>query len=398
MAIRTEAAEKSFRSANRKLAFFNIIIVATAAACIFSMLFTTFWSFKMKITPDAAFIKNIVPEVPGSDALNYDELLKDIDLSIEIKISPSGFIKAVSAKDDTERVKAVLEPTTGQLSSQVKGIFTQAMKVAIRMARGLAVDQIKDAVAAASVTEVEAMNLLDGLEGVVGDIMESDGLHKDAAMDKVIAFMIGKIPIPDTDPDYADVKNAIEEQAKSSFGEMFGKLADSEGKINPETMIYNAIGSALGLGASFNPNDLIDSLSAKLAEQKAIVIAVWALIVFWGFPIVLWALLAVFALLRLLMKKKGVSMWYVKAFCMIPCILIFALPSLAFWLLPKAVPTLAKTLGAGEMGEALAGMVGMVKIGFNSPATIICAAGTILIILLTWFGYRRAKRTVKRNA
>jgi len=413
MKYRSEMTDGGVKAANRKLAFFNILIIAVSAACIFSLAFTNFWSFKMTIKPTKEIITGLVPEqaAEGEESnLNFDELLDGINFEFQIKVSPKGFLDGVKAKSREARIEAVFTPAFNELSKQVKGVFSQAMVFAVRMARSMVANEVKETVSSASEAAVEDMpvdlkDLLDGLDGVIGDILSAEGMKAGDAEGEIVAYLLGKLDMPvDETPgsDYMKIKEEMVSQVDSILGGMLDPITDSEGYIKPETFIYNALGKILYKdGGEFDPDNFIKEMSAKLAESNAVNVLVWGLIAFWGIPIIAWALLAVFAILRLFLRKKGVSMTLARALCWIPCALIWLLPTLLFLilpkvagtLLPKIMPALAEGAGAG-----VANLKDMFSIKFGATGPIISACGTLALMLFNLFGYKRAKRKVKRNA
>lgn len=54
----------------------------------------------------------------------------------------------------------------------------------------------------------------------------------------------------------------------------------------------------------------------------------------------LWAILAIFALLHILLPNKKVGMWYVKLTGLLPFLLFFALPTLALQVAPSVIPSM----------------------------------------------------------
>ena len=401
---------KNSKTANGTLMFFNILIIATAAACILSLTLTSFWSFKMRIAPTREIITALVPEqtAAGEESnLDFDELLKDIKFEFKIKVSPKGFINGVAAKGKAKRIEAVFTPAFDELAGQVKGVFSQAMVFAVRMARSMVANEVKETVSSASEQSVEDMpvdmkELLDGLDVVIGEILSEEGMKVGDAENKVAEFLLGKLDMPvDETPgsDYMKVKEEIKTQVDSILGGMLDPIKDAEGYIKPETLIYKALGQILLKdGGEFDPDNFISEMSAKLSESMAVNIVVWVLIAFWGLPVVAWALLLIFAVLRLLLPKKGVNMLLARLVCWIPCVLIWLLPTLLFLVLPKVagtvLPKILPSLAQGA-GEGAAGMLSMFKVSFGATGPIISALGTVALMVFNLFGYKKAKRAAK---
>ena len=385
-------AQVKLKSAKRKLTFFNLLIVATAVTCALCLILTNFWSFKFGFEPTPEFIRSLVPE-HGAGDLDYEEMFKDVKISLEVKIAPDGFVKSVFVKGsdgltkNEERVKAVFTPAYDAFASQTKNLFTQVLKIALRIVRAQAVNEIVEEMEAAA-GEVGKIEVTEGLNNLIDGIMEG-GTDKDDAKDKIMDFMLIKLneKMNPGDPGYDEAKLAIENEVNNVVGSMLDKIVNEENIIVPEIMIYNALGKMLGLGDNFDPDVFMTEMSKKLAENKIVLYVVWGLILFWGIPIVLWGLLGLFALLRLLMKRKGVglSMKLAKTICFIPGLLIWLVPTLAVLFAPRVI---ADKLPAGVLDG--------IKVTFGATGPIISAVGVIVLIILGILGYNKARRTAKR--
>lgn len=81
-----------------------------------------------------------------------------------------------------------------------------------------------------------------------------------------------------------------------------------------------------------DPNELLGGFINEIPDSTATIIgtilfAVAAVMI--GLTSVLWIILAIIAFIKIFCKNKRFTMWYVKAFCWLPCILLVLVPTLA---------------------------------------------------------------------
>lgn len=81
-----------------------------------------------------------------------------------------------------------------------------------------------------------------------------------------------------------------------------------------------------------DPNELLGGFINEIPDSTATIIgtilfAVAAVMI--GLTSVLWIILAILAFIKIFCKNKRFTMWYVKAFCWLPCILLVLVPTLA---------------------------------------------------------------------
>jgi len=395
--MKHKAGTVDLSATNRKLIFFNIIIIGISLVCIFTLGFANFWKLSVKLQLSGSQIKNLYPNDSGT--LNLDDV--DIDIEIPIVITATGLQKAVQAKKDPAKVQAVIAPAIDAMHAQAQKLVPQMLTVGVKIAIDAAANALKTT--SGEVEEGEtppetsdnamsrAVEKIDtaGLADVFAEIF-SGTVKEDEATAKIAAFLKGQVDkVSDLTPEEkAQAKEEIEKNTSTQFKSLFDYAADDEGYIKSEALINKLIGGIAGGGESFDPDKMIDEFSAKLADNKVIVIVINVLIALWLIPLIAWALLAVFALLHIFLKQKGASLTLVRTVGWFPGVNLWILPSIFLTLLPKMVAKWAPDQSV---------YLGSMKIAISAPGPAVSFFGTIALMVISMFGYRKSRKVAKRS-
>ena len=108
-----------------------------------------------------------------------------------------------------------------------------------------------------------------------------------------------------------------------------------------------------------------------------------------GFTSALWLIMALIAFIRIFTPNKRFTMWYVKLFCWLPCVLFVALPFAAVAL----APMLSSIVGA-EASAAFE-MLASLPVSFGGSGIVsgVCLA---LLWLISIFWLFPIKRRIRR--
>ncbi len=130
---------------------------------------------------------------------------------------------------------------------------------------------------------------------------------------------------------------------------------------------------------------LVNELGIPMENMQTVLLLTFMLMS--GLPALLWFMLALFAFIRIFMKRKNAKLWYIKAFCFWPLIgiiggNIFAgfMPSMLF----GADAVLAESTAFSFLGSGI--------------VTSVCYV-LLIVLSLVWYGptKRKIKRSAKNN-
>ena len=150
-------------------------------------------------------------------------------------------------------------------------------------------------------------------------------------------------------------------------------------------------------GSSLDLNEMLQNYIAEIPDEQASVIgtalfAVAAATI--GLTSLMWAIMAVIALIKLFCPNKRFTMWYVKLLCWLPCVLFVLAPFFALTLAPQL---LAGTV-TGEAAEILT-LATQIPMSFGGSGIVsgICLAVLWLISIFWFFPIKHKIRKIKNS-
>lgn len=149
--------------------------------------------------------------------------------------------------------------------------------------------------------------------------------------------------------------------------------------------------------SSIDPVETIESYIDSLSDELVQIIGTslfFVAAVFIGFTSLMWVILAVVALEKIFRKDKRFSMWYVKLFCWLPCVVFVAAPMFAISYLPNLI-------GGVITGQAasLLSIVSGIPMSFGGSGIVsgICLAVLWVVSIFWLFPIKHKIRKILNN-
>ncbi len=254
---------------------------------------------------------------------------------------------------DVEQIQAVTEAiTSGNYEEAREQFSTVAQDVAVELGYELEEEDLNtimeyyDEAIEAGTKEDGSFSFIDALNSLAEkyDIDLSNFGLSATGSDKYLYYGSGVLATASTETD-SDV-------------ETDGTGGDSVSDIDPVETVESYIDSL--------PDELVQIIGTSLFFVAA---------VFIGFTSLMWLILAIVALEKIFRKDKRFSMWYVKLFCWLPCVVLVAAPMFAVYMLPGIV---GETTG-------LLSIVSGISISFGGSGIVsgICLA-VLWVVSIFW--------------
>ena len=358
-AMPPEERKKAYRSLHRKLIIPNLLILLIALTAALSLVFCNTLDIRVKIGPEFAETLAGSASPSGTDApetgsdvtaagataagadaadapdggtdasegetgesFGYDEetlrfLLKDVNMTVHIRLTPAALRTAAFADDGYAVLKELFSSLAGEMNS-LQGVFEQ-----------MAPSLLAVAVAEQSSGETVDYAALDtsGFAQTIALLNEQKPDEARAAFLQASAEFaqqqLGETLTQEQQDAVAGQFDSILAQITAEDGTIdFANLASSSGQEN----IFSSLTDV---------DAAVDAIAVGTVTVAAVSVRVLAAIVYGSAA--LWALLAVFALLHILLPNKKLGMWYVKLTGFLPCLIFFVLPLAATTLLPGLI-------------------------------------------------------------
>ncbi len=277
----------------------------------------------------------------GTDGGNADEgytqdmmafMLKGISMDLKLKIEPKALLSAAANKDKRAGLKTFFEGVTESGFAELQSVFTQMAPNTLAL---IIVQQ-----SSAEGVDYAALDTQGFAQSVTLLEEQKTDEAKASFLQASADFAANQLHAPLTAEQLGEVSTQFDNfvaQMRSEDGTVdFGNLASSQGEEN----IFS------DLTAISSTVDTMDESTVSMLRTMVLVLT----ILVYGCA-GLWAVLAVFALLHILLPNKKVAMWYVKLTGFLPCLLFFVLPMAATSLLPKVLGDLPSIFSAVSFGS-----------------------------------------------
>lgn len=388
---------------NRKLIPYNIIIVAVSIACLITLIIGTTWKISLSLALSEEMVTEMIGSAGGEGGEGVNDIVGSIDfsvlsemdpLTIEIKLPASSLLNSLRS-DGTGVVSGLITPLVSDLLPQVNTIFKTLIKVVAKTVVNTAVETALAEAENAS-EEIAKLDIdMSGMDTIIDEFFEDE---PDIGKIKNELSTILEREINKSELLTAEEKTLAINEMQTGINEQVDALVteygDENGTISGNAIIYNMLGEVLNLesGETVTPEQLGDQLSQMIAEklnEQTLTYVKYGLmaitILFILIPAAAWGLLALFAFLRIFRKNKGAYLGFARAVGWIPFAILVLLPTIA-------LPLIAK---AGIMPTEGIDALGMINGKFFSTS-IVSFIGSIVLMLLSWFGYRKTKKQIKR--
>lgn len=356
-AMPPEERKKAYRSLQRRLILPNLLVLLLALVAAASLVFCNTLEIRLQIGPEFAEIlidgassggesaaaarssvtdeelsgsETQAPDGETGESSGYDEetlrfLLRDVHMTLQMQLTPAALREAAFAEDGYAALRALFTDMAGEALNSLQGVF----------------EQMAPALLAVTVVQQSSGENIDygsvdtsGFAQTIALLNEQDPDAARAAFLQASAEFaqeqLGETLTPEQ-------QNAVSEQFDSFVTQItgedgtidFANLASSSGEEN----IFASVADV---------DAMVNAMAAGTVTMTFMAVRILAAIVYGSAA--LWALLAVFALLHILLPNKKLGMWYVKLTGFLPCLLFFVLPLAATALLPRFVADIPATL------------------------------------------------------
>ena len=361
----------------KKLIPVNITVMLLSLVAAISIMFLPLITIDMSKGTEAItnIIESGMSDENGTDNGSSSESDQPLDMdvimdslsSVKFSVTTMSFAKIAFDEDPIYT-----------LAGEVGGILSQAADQLMVGMLTMQLSQMGDDL------PIDTENI--EVEKVYDKIKELETTSEPDAVISEIAEMIaeqGDIPV-------GDRANFIEE-AEKTMHEFYDKTVDSTGEFTIEGMVCSIASDLGGEGQQGqqpsepiqNYQDLVyNAISGSMGTEMSNILKISAISVFglMTFVAVLWAILFLFALVHLISSNKRFTMWYVKLFGFLPCLI--------FGVLPLVAQSLLKSL----IGTEIAAILGIV-----SSLTWISGACYLLLWIVSIFWAFPIKRKIRKT-
>lgn len=387
----------------------NIVVAVVAVLAIVFQFLMPMLSFKVTVTGEeiAEIVEFVQPESDEGSAgdegnINVDDIIyitKDVNSNVTVSIDPFGALRLGPAPD-AQSVRDYLTAYAIDMNGTIDEIFAQMLpRMTVYLVSSTLQDNLGDIINIDELESIDVEQIQSVTEAITsGNYEEARTQFKDAAVD--VATELGhELSDEDIDLIMENYDEAIaagtHEDGTFSFIDAITTLAEKYGIDLDNLSQYMYYGSGVVATASaaddgevetdgsggdssseIDPEEFIQSYINKIPDNVAQIIGTSLFVVaavLIGFTSLMWLIMAIIALIRVFCKDKRFAMWYVKAFCWLPCVLLVICPLVAVALAPGL---LAGVVG-GSAGEILT-IVGNIPMMFGGSGI---ASGICLLVL-----------------
>ena len=298
-------------------------------------------------------------DTSSSDKDMMQFLLRDVNVTVSVKVDPRAVIKAALNSDTRAALKGLLTSMTEGNEETFEQVFAQI--AAPTLAMYVIQESDKQDIVYDDLDTTQFQQSIDLLNAQKIDQAKASFLLT------CMQFSSEQLQTPLT----PDQLNSLSE----SF-DQYVTMGTVDGTFSTAN-ILSANGQENPLASLTAFDTLVDQMNDSTVSTARI--AVLALAGLIGGVGILWAILALFALLHILLPNKKVAMWYVKLFGFLPCLLFFIAP-------------LVMSSVAGSMLAEQVAILG--SISFKSM-TLISGICYLLMWILSIFVCHPIKKKIK---
>lgn len=435
-------------TSNAKAYVYNLIILLIAIASIVSLFLGTFWKADFSVTPDEKIMKDAFKDILTENNISekdFEKIIRDnpITVNIGFSLEPKTLINSLIEKDGkamvegfiTEQVDGIvdtLRPTIKQLAKLAANTVVEAQiksyKKSLMESNGLTEEEID--------AKFESVGINDSYvktktEELVDTVFENNATP-DTVANKVIDMVdeiVEKIKSnEEIAADLGDVEltEADKAEAKEEIKKVLADFTDKNGNINFEAALAKLLRESMNKNGENNENgesenakkaasiltasdeekeeDLattVKDLIMSYVDDGTIDVLVIVLKVMAGILLAVaasWAYLIIKLIVRLFTRnQKTVGLAVPRAFGWIPFTILVILPwSISMALKSETLMTkIYEVLNMGqESVDAINSVIGGISMSFWSWS-VVSFAGTVVLMFLLIFGYRRLRKDYK---
>ena len=285
---------------------FNAIIICFCALTIASYFFAPAMNYGAKVvtTPELTNeLKTVLitedssPDSSQTGEISENEVIADVldqlgkdkvTLTFSIKATTPQLFALLFNKAETEaaikrvinaNVSTVLDEMSGSIDVVVENLSKSMLRLSVKSALS---DTINDFISNEELSDKTVDTVLNDLgltdeyldekSGRIFEAIKADGATVDTVTDATIAVIDEVVNdlASSTTGEYENLTienlpDSVKETIKSSIKSIIGGFADKNGNINPDSIIYNALGRALDKSSSTTPTEGGETAAIKTA-------------------------------------------------------------------------------------------------------------------------------------
>lgn len=285
---------------------FNAIIICFCALTIASYFFAPAMNYGAKVvtTPELTNeLKTVLitedssPDSSQTGEINENEVIADVldqlgkdkvTLTFSIKATTPQLFALLFNKAETEaaikrvinaNVSTVLDEMSGSIDVVVEDLSKSMLRLSVKSALSDTINDFISNEESSDKTVDTVLNdlgltdeYLDEKSGRIFEAIKADGATVDTVTDATIAVIDEVVNdlASSTTGEYENLTienlpDSVKETIKSSIKSIIGGFADKNGNINPDSIIYNALGRALDKSSSTTPTEGGETAAIKTA-------------------------------------------------------------------------------------------------------------------------------------
>ena len=369
-----EELESSRAKLQRRLIPGNIIAVIVALVAAICQLFMPMIQIDIGVGPQ---LFASVAQSAGGEGMDEEQkemieyVIQDVDGNISLALRPTEAF-GLGFSPEAQQVKDYIKGSLGDLTGTLNELLAQSMP---RMTAYV--------VASSATAAYEDYRDLpvDDIAAVTSLINEGRYTEAKAAFPAAaLAFA-------------AAAGHPLSPSQLSSAQSFFNDVVDAGITADGGFSYYAAFTALAGQsgGESFDIDAELDKALSEMPEDQlkmigmAICAAAAGLI---GFTSALWVIMAVIALIRIFTANRRFTMWYVKLFCWMPCVLFVIAPAVVMAVMPGMLAS-----SAGTAADVMQGLA--MSFGGSGIVSGVCYA--LLWLVSIFWNFPKKRRIRKIN-
>ena len=387
--------ERLHAKQQRKLIPANIVAIVIALVAALCQLFMPMVQVDVSLDGEtfSAIASSMVPEEGGDGQAQTDEetqamtemityVLQDADAALSVRIRPLPAL-SLGFSPSAEDVRTYLSDELLDMGDALDTVMAQAMPYFASFIVAQSAQAEFEEFEQVPVDEIRAVTDLIA-EGRYDDA-KSQFRAAASAYAQSIGHPLTAEQLEDVGSMFDDmVDSGVQEDNSFSYSQAFSAFVPEED------------GDSSGAGGSFDLNGMMEDAFAEMDESTLTTIGMAVFLASAGtigLTSALWLIMALIALLRIFLKNKKFTMWYVKLLCWLPCVLFVLVPTIAVGIMPDMIGQMGGEMPAG-MADAMSGLP--LAFGGSGIVSGICYVVLWLISIFWFFPVKRKARKMKK--
>ncbi len=409
---KTTIMNDKIRSLHKRLIPANVIACILALAAMLCTILMPWIDIRFSVdgTEVASYVETLTSDSSTEEESGTSEpdiimeglfaALEDLDIALSVNVYPTKMMSAATGGE--KEMATFFNSLIGKVGALIylRDLIAQVSPVVVETFAELTIDDVIEKAFEAAGKEMgpsqteqlesykaeamEAVSVLMGSDGNPGNPTLSKEKFATLAA-RISAEQQATVGITIPPDDLTSVYNDLVDKGINEQGQ-FNVVVAIEGiieNITEEDMQNNQTAQALEKVVDFinNPGQaLASALGENITTARSALMA--ASILLFIFPAAMWALLAIFAIIRIFTEKKLIKTWYVCLFCLWSGLLLLVL-NIAW--------SSVRNLFVGN-----AAILSALHLSFLGSG-IVTGSCWVAVVLLSWFYYGIIKRKIRKE-